>query len=478
MTQNAEVPVPEAAKLLYAQLCKQSKSPDEARKIVLHDSLGHVYEDYGNYEQAVKHYSWARDRASQLGDSQQIVNLQTTLGSLYAKAGRLQDARRELESAFLSVDRRSPNAFATMRALANVWRDSGKVDEAIHLYSEIFHLHELRTHGNEAFPIESVAGLLKDMGEAYHSKGQLSVATSYYQQALGKVNAAGPNLPTSGSTAVELGEIYISSGLANHESGNIQQAEEYYRKALHILRRSVRANHPCIVEALIFLAQLQRDTGATESALATLAKAESSLKGRENHAQFANFLALQADLLRIGHRLAEAESAALRALKIRESLGSEETPELAVLLNVLASIYQDQHKYQDAIKQNMRALLINMKTVGTNRPETAATYNNLGNIYQDAGEDTTAESYYRKSVEIRKAIHAHDIPDVAATYNNIGTILVQQGRYTEAKEFLTKAVDIARAAGMPSGSPARDVYEHNLEEVEHHLSGSIPAQLV
>merc|ERR1719262_543904 len=178
----AEEPVPEAAKILYAQLSsihgKGSDSKADLREVALHISLGHVYQDSGNYPEAIRHYSLARDQAAQLGATEQIVTIQTTLGSMYASAGRLQDAKRELESAFLLLDRSGPNAFTTMRAMANVRRDFGKLDEALVLYGETLNLQDRETHLEKVFPVEKVAGLLSDMGEAYHRKGQLDSALS------------------------------------------------------------------------------------------------------------------------------------------------------------------------------------------------------------------------------------------------------------------------------------------------------------
>jgi len=470
----SEGPVPEAAKILYAQLSRlrrqETGSTADPREVALHNSLGHVYQDYGNYPEAIKHYTLARDQAAQLGDSEKIVTLQTSLGTMYARAGRLHDARRELESAFLLMDRSGPNAFATMRALGNVRRDAGKVDEALALYGEIWRLQE-HQGVKKNFPDEDVAWLLNDIGEAHHSKGQLDVAMSYYKQALDKVTGTSSSLPATGTAAQELGEIYDSIGQVYHEKGDIEQAREYYHKALRVQRRAMRENHPCIVDTLINLARLERDSGAgVNLALEELAKAEVLLKGRETHRQFASTLVVKADLLREADRLKEAEAAARKAREIQEKLGLEETPELAVTLNGLGSTLHDQHKYNDAVKQYMHALMINMKTVGSNHPETAATYNNLGNVYQDVGDDGAAEKYYRKTLEIQRAIYANDTPDVAATYNNIATILVRVDRLVEAKELLKKAIDIVHKAGMPSGSPERTIYEENLSEVEKKLA--------
>jgi len=467
-----EASVPEAAKVLYGQLSSLRRHhPNSAAEVSLHNSLGHIYQDSGNYDEAIRHYSLAKEQAAKLGLSDQIVTMQASLGMMYAAAGRLKEATRELESAFLLMDRRSPRAFTIMRALANARRDSGRLDDAFALYKEALGFQDQETDTDNVLPGEKIAGLLCDMGLAYLSKGQYDVALSCYQQALDKIDAASTSLPTSGSAAIELAEIYKNIGQLKQERGNLEQANEYYRKALRIQKRTMRHDHPRLVETLIHIARLQRDSGASlDSALAALAEAETLLTGRENNREFARVLMLKADLLRKSEHLADAEAAATRALEIEEGLGSQDTPELAIILNILGMTLQDQNKYRDAEKQFMRALAINMKTVSSNHPETSLTYNNLGYLYQDVGDNVEAERCYRKSVEIQKLIYATDTLDMAATYNNIATILVDQDRFSEAKELLTQAVDIARITGLPAVSPERASYEQNLEEVEYLLA--------
>jgi len=488
--QKDEGSVPEAAKVLYAQLSSLRRhevdSPADERQMALHNSLGHVYQDSGNLEEAIKHFSLARKQAAQLGHSGQIVMIQTTLGIMYADAGRLQEAKRELESAFLLMDRRSTIAFTIMRALANTRRDSGKLDEALALYEEALRLQDQETDVNKGLSGENVAGLLCDMGVAYFSKGQYDDAMSYYQQALDKVAAASTSLPMSGSVAIELAEIYKNIGQLKQEIGNLEQADEHYHKALRVQQRAMRHNHPRIVETLTLLARLLRDSGGSvDSALTALAKAETLLEGRENHREFARVLMVKAHLLIQGELLADAEAAAVRALEIEEDLGEiaiggarlrSETPEIAIILNILGMTLHHQGKYYVAEEKYMRALAIGMKTVGSNHPETSHTYNNLGSLYRDVGDDDAAERYYRKSAEIQMAIPAPNTLDIAATFNNIATILSDQGRFSEAKELLTQAVDLARTAELPAGSPERAAYEDNLEEVEHLLAKSIQTE--
>lgn len=457
--------MPEAARILHTQLANLQEVTDDPKKLTLHSSLGHVYQDTGDWPEAIEQYSRARDLAVQLGDTEQIVATKTTLGNAYLNAGRLMEAKKELEAAFLLMDRSGPNAFATMRALGNVRRDFGKIDEALELYAAA------RKH-HEGASAENMAGLESDIGQAYHSRGELDEAIMHYNQALKQHIALGERMGKGTGAAMELSASYNHLGQALHDKGDVEHAEENYRKALRVQQKQLPKDHPCIAETLLNIVRAQRDTGlGSDAALKTLEWAEKLLQGREFGREYVGVLTIKGDLLREKEQFEEALSFARKALKILENIvGSEETPDMAITLNGLGSILHDQQNYQDAAKNYMHALTINLKTVGTNHPETAITYNNLGNVYQDVGDDASAEKYYVKCLEIQKKIYGNVNPELSATYNNIATILVRQGRLGEAEGFVSKAIDIAQASGIPPESPERKIYEENMKEIRTKLA--------
>jgi len=481
---------PEAARILLAQLNslsllrRRSGAESGMQELSLHSSLGHVYQDSGDYDEATTHYSAARDIAAKDG-GEKLVAIQATLGSSYLNAGKLQEARKELESAYLLMDRNGPNAVNVLWALGNSRRESGKLDEALTLYTKAQELRQQqkleeqqrvlrRQEWIDEAPVDRPAGLLSDIGQAYHSKGQLEKAISYYKEAVQQYFPDGERLQQiqSDADAVELSQIYNRLGQVLHDRGDVQSAAEHYQKALRLQQKTLRARHPRIAETFMNMARNQRDSGeGFAAALATLDQAESLLQERNSAPEYAGLLAMKADILREEGRLEEAEEFARRALALQDQEGSEESPALAVALNGLGSILHDQRKHKFAVKSYMRALTINLKTVGATHPETAATYNNLGNVYQDSGDDEAAETYYNKCLEIQKQLFVGQTPgpELAASYNNIATILVRQERFQEAERLLMMAVEVVRAAGLPSGSPDRAVYEDNLAEVRQHL---------
>merc|ERR1719161_1464121 len=348
------------------------------------------------------------------------------------------------------MDRNGPNAVNILWALGNVRREAGKLDEALTLYAKAQEAYEQqqqqqkkgvlrRQEWTGTMRVEGPAGLLSDIGQAYHNKGQLETAVSYYKKAVEQYFPDGERSQQvkTDSDAVELSQICNRLGQVLHDRGDVQRASGE----------------------------------GFAAALATLDKAESLLKEHTSAPEYVSLLSMKADILREEGRLEEAEEFARRALALQEQERSEETPELAISLNGLGSILHDQRKYKFAVKNYMRALSVNLKTVGPTHPETAATYNNLGNVYQDSGDNDAAERYYMKCLEIQKRLFDKQTPgpELAASYNNIATILVRQERYQEAERLLVKAVDVVRIAGLPSGSPDRSVYEENLAEVRQRL---------
>lgn len=484
--------LPEAARILHTQLAKlhqnsEAGSPaSSSKELALRSSLGHVYRDSGNYVEAIEHYRLARDLALQLGDTEQTVVAQTALGNAYASAGKLKEARQELEAAALVMNQDGPNAVSTQWSLANVYRDSGKIDEALAMYAKVQQKKQQleqqnqrrqqvvrRTAVQEDKPRESAAGLLSDIGQAYHSRGQLEKALLHYRQALDRHTSSGEKGMKGSGDAIELASLYNRLGQALHDQGKVAEAEEHYQKALRLQQKALRVDHPRIAETLMNIARNQQDSGEGDMAMSTIEWAERLLLGKESTPEFGGVLSMKADLLRENGRLAEAERVAKTALEAQEIIyGNDDAPEMAITLIGLGNIVHDRHEYQEAVKFYMRALAINLKTVGARHPETAATYNNLGNAYQDSGDLVAAERYYMRCLEIQKQIFEGTNPELAATYNNLATILVRQQKLHEAEELLAKAVEAARSAGLPSSSPSRAVYEENLSEVRERLGTS------
>lgn len=466
---------PEAARILLAQLSslqrqEGKKAADDQKEMTLYTSLGRIYQDAGSYSQAIQYYSMAKDKAVHAGVTEQTVAALTMLGEAFADAGHLQEAKKELESAVLLMDKTGPNAFGAMHGLGNVRRDSGKLEEALALYHEALQLQQkLAKH-------EDLPNILCDLGLALQRSGKLEDALEKYKQAAEALLALGEQTARSGGNAITLSKIYNSWGTALHDKGDIKQADDLYQKALRVQKAALRASHPSIAETLVNIARAQRDEGDGAAALRTVQDAEELLPKTATR-QHWYVLVVKADLLREKGRLDEAEHAMRSAMEAQKEIpGSDETPEMAIQLNSLGSILHDKHEFQEAVNLYFKALKINLNTLGKVNAETAATYNNIANAYQDAGQNEQAQKYYMECLEIQKQAVGEKNPDVAVTYNNIATILLRQHRPIDAEALMVKAIDVVKAAGLPPGHPERQVYEENLEEIREQIKATADAK--
>lgn len=267
---QADSSVPEPARILIAQLnaLKHRSGGSGMQELSLHSSLGNIFQKAGDYSEAIHHHLAAREIAAKEG-GEKLVAVQATLGNAYLNAGKLKEASQELESAYLLMDRSGPNAFHVLWALGNARRESGKLDEALVLYAKAQELQQQqhsqqqqlrvvrRQEWAEPGQVDRPAGLLSDIGQAYHNKGQLETAISYYKQAVEQYYADGDRWAQvkSDTDAVELSQIYNRLGQALQDRGDVQSAAEHYQKALRLQQKILDKAHPRIAETLMNMAK-------------------------------------------------------------------------------------------------------------------------------------------------------------------------------------------------------------------------------
>merc|ERR1719420_1442772 len=103
------------------------------------------------------------------------------------------------------MEKKGPNAVNVLWALGNSRRESGKLDEALTLYAKAQELLQQqqqqqqqrvlrRQEWTESVQVDRSLGLLSDIGQAYHSKGQLEKAISYFKRAKEQYFAKGEHL--------------------------------------------------------------------------------------------------------------------------------------------------------------------------------------------------------------------------------------------------------------------------------------------
>lgn len=144
--------------------------------------------------------------------------------------------------------------------------------------------------------------------------------------------------------------------------------------------------------------------------------------------------------LHLRGRPGEAEPNLLRALRILEDAGDEESHEVAAVLNDLAAHYADQGLYGKAEPLCRRALKILERTLDDHHPDIARALNDLAAIYVDLGRYEEAQPLYQRALRIREEIFGKEHPEVALTLNNLASSYYHQGRYEEALRLYSRAI--------------------------------------
>jgi hypothetical protein len=158
----------------------------------------------------------------------------------------------------------------------------------------------------------------------------------------------------------ETGRLLNQAGLYVRGRARFAEAEELYRRALHLQEQRLEGFHPDVLTTLDNLAELYRVWGRYD-------EAES-----------------------FGHRAREAQEQSLRT----------EHPRMASILNNLGELATVQGRYPEAEQHHRQALTIREKVLGQEHPETATTCNNLAELYRIVGRYTEAEPLYRRALQI------------------------------------------------------------------------------
>ena len=244
--------------------------------------------------------------------------------------------------------------------------------------------------------------------------------------------SASPAMPAE-SLATLLGEA-----IACHQAGNLDGAEERYRRAL-----TISPDHP---HALHLLGVICHQRGAHGEAVALIERAIAL------NPEYADYYSNLGAALFAQKRLDEAEvnfrkAAQLNPLsseahsnlaavlsdkgQIDEAIASYETanrinPAVPRFLKRLADLQLAHQQYKAAIERFTQYLAL--------VPNDAEAHNNLGYAYEREQDLPAAERCYRRATEL-----APDSPEIN---NNLGSVLARLDRTKEADEYFERALSI------------------------------------
>jgi tetratricopeptide (TPR) repeat protein len=196
----------------------------------------------------------------------------------------------------------------------------------------------------------------------------------------------------------------LSTGLAHHQAGRLQEAEQIYRQILAVA--------PACADAWHLLGMISRRAGNQDLAIRYVQRAiELNPRFAEAHYNLGN-------IFQDARRLDEAIACFRRAVEI--------APDLAVAHNGLGNVYRDKGNTGEAAECYRRALEFT--------PDYAEARSNLGVTFYDLGQLDEAVRHYFQALALR--------PDDASVLYNLGRAFQEQGKRTAAIEHYRSALAV------------------------------------
>ena len=231
--------------------------------------------------------------------------------------------------------------------------------------------------------------------------GQPGQAAQIYRRALTYLQDQPANDWTRGNIAL----IYHQLGITAQDRGRLDEAEDWYRKALAISEEL--GNRPYMAFTYGQLGNTAQDRG----------------------------------------RLDEAEDWYRKALAISEDFGNR--PLIAGVYHQLGMIAQLRGRLGEAEEWFRKSLVIG-EALG-DRPHIAGVYHQLGRTAQDRGRLDEAEDWYRKALAIE--VELGDLPRNAMTYGQLGLLADDRQQPRQALEWTVRCVALFDQFPHPMAGP-------------------------
>jgi predicted O-linked N-acetylglucosamine transferase (SPINDLY family) len=196
----------------------------------------------------------------------------------------------------------------------------------------------------------------------------------------------------------------LAIAMAHHRAGQLDLAEEVYRRVLEV--------EPAEAEALHLLGLIAYQRGEHAAALDLLGRAI-ALRPAE-----ANYYNTQGEVYRVLRRTTEAIDCYRRAVELNPDCVVAHN-NLGNTLRCLGQFEQARACYRQAIER---------------KPDYADAQVNLGNVCQDLGRLDEAVACYRRAAEL--------VPEHAVAWSNLGHALLMQQQISAAVECCRLAVEL------------------------------------
>ncbi len=409
--------------------------------------------------------AWQAQRAGRQRDAARQAGILAELESRHAaiEAESANEMAAFLVDAFLvSAPLRSPEERQAVRGLldqqvqrirrqfstdphlrANLLDAIGRVYQHLQLHTEAEALMA------EAFAIRraefgdeslEVARSLNSLGEWSYAQGNFAEAEQHFRRAL----HLHETLPVGVHTNVGLALNNLAASLRS--LGRLDEAEALHTRALAVRRAEFGEHSPLVAESLQNLGVLDQTNGRPDRAIERYQEAltiRSAMLG-ESHPLSIQSLHSIAGAHVQARRLDVAEPIIRDVVESLRQLPGGRDPDLSRALRSLAELLRRKGEFDEAGRLLEEALASQKRIHGADHPLVATTLETLAALCENRGEFEAARGHFREVLRIRDASLPTGHPSRASALLGYGRALTRLGRAAEAEQSLREAVGIYR----------------------------------
>ena len=368
---------------------------DPATKATLFETLGNVYLNMSQLDDAEAFFDKARQLYQQQNDLDGLINVHVHKGQLFERQDKFDRAEEEFAQLHQLVDA------TTLEPLiqADIEATSAQIKYRLGQYAEARSLFEsalqkrTQAYGEKH---KDVADLYRTLGNVYWRLGDFDQVKIHYQKSF-EINS---NL--FGLTHHETLKSRSSLGILAYARADFTTALEHLNAVADARIERLGANHFLTAEALNRLGAVYNEVGQYDT----------------------------------------AEQKLNQASQIFQYLDMEETVDHAAVLNNLALIYRQTQDYEKAHNNFARVYAIETSILGDQHPSIATSANNLGLTSSDLGRFEDALIHFRQAYDIFYAANGMNNVNIAFSMTNMARMHLQLGQLQEAEQLINQALEI------------------------------------
>ena len=364
---------------------EQEQSSQQAKELI---EEGERALTTGDYAQALKAFSNAKDIAERFGNQADLADAHGKIGNVLRLQGNYDDAlkhlRRSIALSEASGDKK--RLAAALNTAGIIYQAQGAMTLSLEHYQRSLLLSE------EVKDKAEVARSLNNLGAYYRTQSDLAQALGYYQKAL-KINE---ELGNKTRIAMMLGNI-----------GNAYMAQGDYTESFHFFKRSLELRREMKDERgtaymLLFLGINHRALGDEEQALDHFQKSL-ALYERFNDQGGVAFALEYVGISLLDSKSDEvgASSHFQKSLELYESLGEKHG--VARILSWLGRVYYSKGDYAQTLAFHLRSLKL-YEEIGDKSGNTDILIH-ISNAYRAQGDAEKALQYAERATALARQIN-------------------------------------------------------------------------